>query len=86
MKFEEFGLENEKTLLLLPGTGCTWQINFGEVKEELEKKYEKRYLQHFANPDIIRFDMGHEVWMFDDKWCKPVMEAIETRMEGYSER
>ena len=234
MKFEEFGLENEKTLMLLPGTGCTWQINFGGVKEELEKKYhlicvnydgfdgdktvpfpgmisvtkkiekyiqkyhggrvdgaygsslggsfvglliqrknihidhgfigssdldqgspfaakiatriiaddevrefaekyisamedyhpdaimreyysdyvtplengiyvpgtmihviyalkmgkkyEKRYLQHFADPDIIRFDMAHEVWMFDDKWRKPVMEAIETRMEGYSER
>ena len=39
MKFEEFGTENEKTLMLLPGTGCTWQINFGAVKEELEKKY-----------------------------------------------
>lgn len=39
MKFEEFGLENEKTLLLLPGTGCTWQLNFGQVKEELEKRY-----------------------------------------------
>ncbi|MBP3295933.1 MAG: alpha/beta hydrolase [Lachnospiraceae bacterium] len=53
---------------------------------KMGKKYEKRYLQHFANPDIIRFDMAHEVWMFDDKWRKPVMDAIETRMEGDNER
>ena len=49
---------------------------------KMGKKYEKRYLQHFADPDIIRFDMAHEVWMFDKKWRKPVMDAIEKCMEG----
>ncbi len=53
---------------------------------KMGKKYEKRYLQHFANPDIIRFDMGHEVWMFDKNWRKPVMEVIDSRMEGDNER
>ena len=28
MKFEEIGLKEGKTLLLLLGTACTWQINF----------------------------------------------------------
>lgn len=31
MKFEEFGTENEKTMMLLPGTCCDWQTNFGNV-------------------------------------------------------
>lgn len=39
MQFEEFGLENEKTMLLLPGTSCTWKINFGNVVERLQEKY-----------------------------------------------
>lgn len=39
MQFDEFGLENEKTMLLLPGTSCTWQINFGNVVDELKKSY-----------------------------------------------
>lgn len=49
---------------------------------KMGKKYEKRYKKHFANPDIIRFDMQHEAWMFEAKWRKPVMDAIERCMEG----
>ena len=49
---------------------------------KMGKKYEKRYLQHFADPDIIRFNMGHEAWIYDKKWRKPVMDAIDKAM-GY---
>ncbi len=39
MKVTELGLNNEKTMLLLPGTACSWEINFGNVIEDLQKKY-----------------------------------------------
>ncbi len=39
MEFTEFGKENNKTMLLLPGTCCNWQVNFGGVLEELKKQY-----------------------------------------------
>ena len=48
---------------------------------KMGKKYEKRYLQHFSDTDTIRFDMGHEAWMYDKKWRKPVMDAIDKAME-----
>ena len=44
-------------------------------------KYEKRYLKHFKNPDIIRFDMQHEAWMIERKWRGPVLNAIDKCME-----
>ena len=47
---------------------------------KMGKKYEKRYLRHFAHPDIIRFDMAHEAWMIEKKWCGPVLEAIDRCM------
>ena len=39
MKFEEIGNMDGKTLVLLPGTGCTWQVNFYLVLEELKARY-----------------------------------------------
>ena len=39
MKFKEMGLENGKTMLLLPGTACTWQINFAMVIDDLKERY-----------------------------------------------
>ncbi len=39
MKFEEFGNKNGKKLLMLPGTACTWQINFQKVIDNLAEKY-----------------------------------------------
>ncbi len=117
MEFTEFGKENKKTMLLLPGTCCSWQVNFGRVLDELKKhyhlicvnydgfdgskndfsdmlaitakiencileKYEKRYRQHFRNPDIHELDMQHEAWMFDKEWEVPVLRVIEECMEG----
>ena len=39
MTFEEFGKENGKTMMLLPGTCCDWQTNFGTVFSYLAAKY-----------------------------------------------
>ena len=39
MKFEETGLRDGKTMLLLPGTACTWEINFAMVIDELKEHY-----------------------------------------------
>ena len=39
MQFTEFGKADGKTLLLLPGTACTWQLNFKNVADELAEKY-----------------------------------------------
>lgn len=44
-------------------------------------KYEKRYLKHFQNPDIRRFDMQHEAWLFEEKWKIPVLETIYECMQ-----
>ena len=39
MQFTELGKPDGKTLLLLPGTACTWQLNFKNVLDELSEKY-----------------------------------------------
>lgn len=39
MQFEEKGLKNGKTLMLLPGTWCDYQTNFIKVLYDLSKKY-----------------------------------------------
>lgn len=39
MYFCEFGNQSGKTLVLLPGTACTWQLNFKHVVDELAEHY-----------------------------------------------
>lgn len=39
MEYREFGAENGQTLLLLPGTCCNYQTNFGSVLDALADKY-----------------------------------------------
>lgn len=39
MTYEEMGNMSRKTLMLLPGTCCDWQTNFGTVIDELAEKY-----------------------------------------------
>jgi len=70
MTFEEFGIDKEKTLLLLPGTGCTWQVNFGKVKDELEKRY------HLICVNYDGFD-GDNTQTFSD------MITVTEKIEDY---
>lgn len=39
MQFTELGNRDGKTLLLLPGTACTWQLNFKNVLGALSERY-----------------------------------------------
>ena len=39
MQFDEKGLMTGKTMMLLPGTACDYQTNFGSVLDALEEKY-----------------------------------------------
>lgn len=39
MQFDEMSLKDGKTLMLLPGTACDYQTNFGTVLERLSAKY-----------------------------------------------
>ena len=39
MQFEEMGNRSGKILMLLPGTACDYQTNFGAVLDRLEEKY-----------------------------------------------
>ena len=39
MVFDEMGLEHGKTLMLLPGTCCNYETNFGAVLDDLGKHY-----------------------------------------------
>ena len=39
MQFDEMGNRSGKTLMLLPGTACDYQTNFGTVLERLGEKY-----------------------------------------------
>ena len=48
---------------------------------KMGEKYGRRYRRHFRDPDIHAFDMKHEVWLYDDAWKRPVMDAIDQCME-----
>lgn len=39
MEFKELGKKDGKTLMLLPGTACDYQMNFGSVMDGLAEKY-----------------------------------------------
>lgn len=51
------------------------------LKMDPDGKYEKRYRRHFRDPDLIRFDMQHEEWLFGSAWTDTVLAAIDERME-----
>ena len=60
MQFSEFGRPDGNTLLLLPGTACTWQLNFKNVVDELAEKYHViavNYDGFEGDPQVIFTDM-----------------------------
>ena len=59
MVFDEMGLEQGKTLLLLPGTCCNYETNFAAVPEELGKHYHLICMNYdgFDGSDLIFPDM-----------------------------
>ncbi|MCR4871280.1 MAG: hypothetical protein K5859_08295 [Atopobiaceae bacterium] len=75
MQFIEMGRDDGKTLVLLPGTACTWQVNFARVIDGLAERCQ----QHFREPDLMRFDMQHEEWLFGSTWTDTVLAAIDEK-------
>lgn len=59
MEYKEFGLDKGKTLLLLPGTCCNYQTNFGAMLEQLASKYHLICVNYdgFDGTDTIFPDM-----------------------------
>ena len=59
MQFEEMGNMLGKTLMLLPGTCCDWQTNFGSVIDSLSEKYHLICVNYdgFDGSDMIFPDM-----------------------------
>ena len=59
MTFEEMGNMDGKTLMLLPGTCCNWQMNFRRVIPALSEKYHLICVNYdgFDGSDLIFPDM-----------------------------
>ena len=59
MQFEEMGNMSGKTLMLLPGTCCDWQTNFGSVIDSLSEKYHLICVNYdgFDGSDVVFPDM-----------------------------
>ena len=59
MEFAEMGLQDGKTLMLLPGTACDYQTNFGTVLDRLGAKYHLICVNYdgFDGKDTIFSDM-----------------------------
>lgn len=73
MQFEEIGNMSGKTLMLLPGTCCDWQTNFGTVISELAEKY------HLICVNYDGFDGSDDI--FPDMIT--VTEKIENLLEVF---
>ncbi len=70
MQFDEMGNPCGKTLMLLPGTACDYQTNFGTVLERLGEKY------HLICVNYDGFDGSDEVF--------PDMMTVTEKIEEYS--
>ena len=60
MQFTELGNRDGKTLLLLPGTACTWQLNFKNVLDALSERYHViavNYDGFEGDPNVVFTDM-----------------------------
>ena len=80
MRFDEKGLETGKTLMLLPGTCCNYETNFGAVLGELEKKYHLVCVNYdgFDGTDTVFPDM----LTITDKIEKYILEQHGGRVDG----
>ena len=53
MKFTEMGKPNGRTMLLLPGTACTWEINFHTVIDRLAAPFSFHFACDFRGTTIV---------------------------------
>ena len=69
MQFEEMGNMSGRTLMLLPGTCCDWQTNFGTVIDSLSEKY------HLICVNYDGFDGSDRIF--------PDMITVTEKIENY---
>ena len=69
MQFDEMGNRSGKTLMLLPGTACDYQTNFGTVLERLGEKY------HLICVNYDGFDGSDKIF--------PDMITVTEKIEKY---
>ena len=69
MQFDEMGNRNGKTLMLLPGTACDYQTNFGSVLDKLSAKY------HLICVNYDGFDGSGSIF--------PDMITVTEKIEAY---
>ncbi len=69
MQYEEIGNMTGKTMMLLPGTCCDWQTNFGNVIPKLSEKY------HLICVNYDGFDGGYDIF--------PDMITVTEKIEKY---
>ena len=92
MQFDEMGNMNGKTLMLLPGTACDYQANFGTVLDRLGEKYHLICVNYDGFdgsdtifPDIITVTEKIERYIQDhfdgEQYTGPVLKAIDEFME-----
>lgn len=80
MTYNEMGNMSGKTLMLLPGTCCDWQSNFGSVIEDLKKNYHLICVNYdgFDGSDSIFSD----VITVTEKIEKYIRERFSGRLDG----
>ncbi len=80
MQFDETGKMTGKTLMLLPGTACNYQINFAAVLDRLAEKYHLICVNYdgFDGSDAVFPDMISVT----EKIEKYIMEKHDGRLDG----
>ena len=80
MQFDEIGNMSGKTLMLLPGTCCDYQTNFGTVIDDLSEKYHLICVNYdgFDGSDVIFPDMI----TVTKKIEKYIIEKHDGRLDG----
>lgn len=80
MTFEEMGNMEGKTLMLLPGTCCDWQTNFGTVIDKLSAAY------HLICVNYDGFDGGNDIFpdiiTVTEKIEKYIMDNHSGKLDG----
>ena len=77
MTITEFGKENERTFLLIPGTSCTWEINFQLLTEPLAREFRVLCM------NCTGFDGGNEIFDTMTDETKRIEDYVLERHNGH---
>lgn len=76
MKVVESGLENKKTIMLLPGTSCTWEMNFDKILNPLKEQY------HVLCVNYTGYDDSGEIFTTMTAETEKIEDYIIERFAG----